>query len=88
MDALGGSSMVGNTPVADWRTLMFKSEEFIEENCRLAPRTTDRIRGMPGFLDAFNNRFCLFIVHRGKSRAPDPRGGRGGERITVSNALN
>ena len=67
---------------------MFKSEEFIEENCRLAPRTADPIRRMPGALDAFNNCFCLFIVHRGKSRAPDPRGGRGGERITVSDALN
>ncbi len=26
---------------------MSKSEEFIEENCRLAPRTADPIRRMP-----------------------------------------
>jgi len=53
MDALGGSYTAGDTHVADWTTLMFKSGSFIEENCRLAPRTADLIRRLPGVYTAF-----------------------------------
>lgn len=53
MDELGGSYTAGDTHVADWTTLMFKSGSFIEENCRLAPRTADLIRKLPGVYTAF-----------------------------------
>ena len=53
MDALGGSYTAGDTHVADWTTLMFKSGSFIEENCRLAPRTADLIRQLSGVYTAF-----------------------------------
>ncbi len=53
MDALGGSYTAGNTHVADWTTLMFKSGKLIEENCKLAPRTADLIRQLPGVYTAF-----------------------------------
>ncbi|HIG02292.1 MAG TPA: hypothetical protein EYQ66_13460 [Myxococcales bacterium] len=84
MDGPGGSYTAGNTQVADWRTLVFKSEAFIEENCGLAPGTADLIRRMPGSLGAFNNRFRLFIVHRESFRAPSLRGGRGEGRRMAS----
>src|ERR1700752_3066356 len=31
-----------------WKSFMFKSGEFIEENCTLAPRTAALLRGIPG----------------------------------------
>src|ERR1700761_2814435 len=36
-----------------WKSFMFKSGEFIEENCALAPRTADLLRGLPGVYTAF-----------------------------------
>lgn len=48
-----GSYTAGDTHVAHWTTLMFKSGEFIEDNCRLAPRTADILRRVPGIYTAF-----------------------------------
>ena len=36
-----------------WKTIMFKSGKFIEENCALAPRTAALLRGIPGIYTAF-----------------------------------
>ena len=36
-----------------WKSFMFKSGEFIEENCALAPKTAALLRGIPGVYTAF-----------------------------------
>lgn len=36
-----------------WKSFMFKSGEFIEENCALAPKTAELLRGIPGVYTAF-----------------------------------
>ena len=36
-----------------WKSFMFKSGSFIEENCVLAPRTAALLRGIPGVYTAF-----------------------------------
>ena len=36
-----------------WKSFMFKSGEFIEENCVLAPKTAALLRGIPGVYTAF-----------------------------------
>ncbi|MEO8300749.1 MAG: aspartyl/asparaginyl beta-hydroxylase domain-containing protein [Rhizomicrobium sp.] len=36
-----------------WKTVMFKSGEFIEENCTLAPKTAALLRDIPGVYTAF-----------------------------------
>ena len=36
-----------------WKSFMFKSGEFIEENCALAPQTTALLRNIPGVYTAF-----------------------------------
>lgn len=51
--ALAGSYTSGGVHVIRWKSFMFKSGEFIEENCRLAPRTTALLRQIPGLYTAF-----------------------------------
>jgi ornithine lipid ester-linked acyl 2-hydroxylase len=53
MQALGGSYTAGGVHTADWKTFMFKSGRFIEENCRLAPCTAALLRRVPGVYTAF-----------------------------------
>ncbi len=36
-----------------WKSFMFKSGAFIEENCALAPKTADLLRRLPGLYTAF-----------------------------------
>ena len=36
-----------------WKSFMFKSGSFIEENCALAPKTAALLRGIPGIYTAF-----------------------------------
>jgi len=36
-----------------WKSFMFKSGQFIEENCALAPKTAALLRGIPGVYTAF-----------------------------------
>jgi beta-hydroxylase len=36
-----------------WKSFMFKSGAFIEENCALAPKTAALLRGLPGVYTAF-----------------------------------
>jgi aspartyl/asparaginyl beta-hydroxylase (cupin superfamily) len=53
MDMLGGSYTAGGIHTAKWKTFMFKSGKFIEENCRLAPRTAELLRNIPNLYTAF-----------------------------------
>ena len=53
ISALGGSYTQEGIHVIQWKSFMFKSGEFIESNCRLAPRTAELIRQVPGVYTAF-----------------------------------
>jgi ornithine lipid ester-linked acyl 2-hydroxylase len=53
MEMLGGSYTAGGIHTAKWKTFMFKSGKFIEENCRLAPRTAELLRHIPNLYTAF-----------------------------------
>lgn len=53
MASLGGGYTAGDTHAAQWTTLMFKSGQFIEENCALAPRTAAILRQIPRVYTAF-----------------------------------
>jgi beta-hydroxylase len=53
VEALGGGYTHGGIHTAKWKAFMFKSGEFIEENCRMAPKTAELIRGVPGVYTAF-----------------------------------
>jgi beta-hydroxylase len=53
MEALGGGYTSGGIHTVQWKTFMFKSGEFIEENCRLAPRTAGLLRRIPNLYTAF-----------------------------------
>ncbi len=51
--ALGAGYTEGGIHTAKWKAFMFKSGDFLEDNCRLAPRTADIIRRIPGVYTAF-----------------------------------
>jgi ornithine lipid ester-linked acyl 2-hydroxylase len=51
--SLGAGYTDGGIHLAKWKAFMFKSGDFIEENCRLAPKTTELIRRIPGVYTAF-----------------------------------
>jgi aspartyl/asparaginyl beta-hydroxylase (cupin superfamily) len=53
MEMLGGSYTAGGIHTAKWKTFMFKSGKFIEDNCLLAPRTADLLRHVPNLYTAF-----------------------------------
>ncbi len=53
MEAMGGGYTVGGIHTAQWKTFMFKSGSFIEENCRLAPKTSDLLRRIPDVYTVF-----------------------------------
>ena len=50
---LGAGLTKGGIHKAQWKAFMFKSGEFIEENCALAPRTAELIRKIPNVYTAF-----------------------------------
>jgi aspartyl/asparaginyl beta-hydroxylase (cupin superfamily) len=50
---LGGERTAGGIHVVRWKSFMFKSGEFVDENCRLAPRTAELLRTIPGLYTAF-----------------------------------
>jgi beta-hydroxylase len=50
---LGGSYTQAGIHVIQWKSFMFKSGDFIEDNCRLAPRTAALLRDVPGLYTAF-----------------------------------
>ena len=44
MEALGGDLTESPLHSAHWKTFVFKSGEFVEQNCALAPKTADSAR--------------------------------------------
>jgi aspartyl/asparaginyl beta-hydroxylase (cupin superfamily) len=52
MDALSSATAGGIHKIA-WKSFMFKSGEFIDGNCALAPRTAALLRKLPGVYTAF-----------------------------------
>ncbi len=53
IEALGGDYTAGGIHSIKWKTFMLKSGEFLEENCKLAPKTTEILRKMPGIYTVF-----------------------------------
>lgn len=51
--SLGAGYTDGGIHKAKWKAFMFKSGDFIEENCALAPKTTALLRQIPGMYTAF-----------------------------------
>ena len=52
MDQLTDYTAGGIHQIA-WKSFMFKSGDFLEDNCRLAPKTAALLRGIPGVYTAF-----------------------------------
>jgi beta-hydroxylase len=53
MSVMGGSYTKAGIHTAKWKTFLFKSGEFVEENCELCPRTAALLRGLPDVYTAF-----------------------------------
>jgi beta-hydroxylase len=53
MKDMGGNYTQAGIHVIQWKTFMFKSGGFIEENCALAPETARLLRGIPNLYTAF-----------------------------------
>jgi beta-hydroxylase len=51
--ALGGSYTMSGIHTIGWKTFVFKSAGFIEENCARCPRTAALLRQIPGLYTAF-----------------------------------
>ncbi len=51
--ALGAGYTEGGIHLAKWKAFMFKSGDFIEENCARAPKTTALLKRIPGLYTAF-----------------------------------
>lgn len=50
---VGAGYTKGGIHKAQWKAFMFKSGEFIEENCARAPKTAALLRNIPGLYTAF-----------------------------------
>ena len=53
VEALAGKYTSGGIHARAWKAFMLKSHRFIEPNCKLAPRTAELLRGVPGLYTAF-----------------------------------
>jgi beta-hydroxylase len=53
VENLAGKYTAGGIHAIVWKSFMFKSGSFIPENCRLASRTAELLRGVPGLYTAF-----------------------------------
>ena len=53
MQDMGGSYTQAGIHTAAWKTFMFKSGEFVEQNCELCPKTAALLRTIPGVYTAF-----------------------------------
>ncbi len=53
IQALAGAYTRGGIHSARWKSFLFKSGSFVEENCQLAPLTAGLLRGIPGLYTAF-----------------------------------
>ena len=61
MRDMGGSYTQAGIHTAQWKTFMFKSGSFIEENCALAPETAQILRDIPDLYTAF---FSVLAPHQ------------------------
>jgi aspartyl/asparaginyl beta-hydroxylase (cupin superfamily) len=52
MSDVAGSYTANGVHAVRWKMFMFKAGEFIEENCRLCPKTTALLRRVPGVRQA------------------------------------
>jgi beta-hydroxylase len=53
IEVLGGGYTEGGIHSIKWKSFMFKSGDFLEENCKHAPKTTEILRQMPGIYTVF-----------------------------------
>jgi beta-hydroxylase len=53
VEGLAGKYTSGGIHAVAWKALMLKSYRFLEDNCRLAPRTAALLRNVPGLYTAF-----------------------------------
>jgi beta-hydroxylase len=53
VESLAGKYTSGGIHAIAWKALVLKSHRFIDANCRLAPRTAELLRGVPGLYTAF-----------------------------------
>jgi aspartyl/asparaginyl beta-hydroxylase (cupin superfamily) len=61
VEALGGGYTDGGIHAIQWKSFMFKSGEFIESNCRMAPETTKILERIPNLYTAF---FSILEPHQ------------------------
>ncbi len=53
IEVLGGKYTTGGIHAIKWKSFMFKSGAFVEENCKLAPQTANMLRQIPYVYTAF-----------------------------------
>ena len=53
MSKMGGAYTQAGIHTIDWKTVMFKAGDFVEENCRLCPKTAALLRQTPEVFTAF-----------------------------------
>jgi beta-hydroxylase len=53
MSAMGGAYTQAGIHTIDWKTVMFKAGDMVEENCRLCPKTAALLRQSPTVFTAF-----------------------------------
>ena len=53
VSVLGGSYTKAGIHTLGWKTFVFKSGDFVEENCARCPRTPHLLREIPGLYTAF-----------------------------------
>ncbi len=61
VESLGGGYTTGGIHAIQWKAFMFKSGQFIDENCRRAPKTTALLKQIPGLYTAF---FSILEPHQ------------------------
>jgi beta-hydroxylase len=53
VESLAGAYTAGGIHAIKWKAFVLKAGRFLEENCRLAPRTAELLRGIPQLHVAF-----------------------------------
>lgn len=61
MKAMGGTYTQAGIHTIQWKTFMFKSGDYVEENCSLAPKTAALVRSVPRVYTAF---FSIIEPHQ------------------------
>lgn len=61
ISVLGSGYTEGGIHAIRWKSFVFKSGDFLEENCKLAPETAKLLKGIPGLYTAF---FSILDPHQ------------------------